>query len=253
MYLLYFVYHQAGRYCTLKFIATFLYSNETLDKEGVGEFISALETSALSEQQHRDLLLLYLAQINFTGQSFDTAFRHFLTDCGFSLPKEAQKIDRLMDAFSHAFSRDNPHVFGSTDQALVLSYGVLMLNTELHNPKARAAAAASAGPMTKDGFARLVQSGDTQLPADMIAELYDSVKENAIEMIGDHEYANDDVQAVQKQFRSECSRLVQKALAKLRDSALRKHSWQKARQREIVRALYEVTWHQFLAAITTVW
>lgn len=144
-----------------------------------------------------------------------------------------------MDAFSHAFNRDNPHVFALTDQALVLSYGVLMLNTELHNPKARQAAMASAGPMTKAGSGYLVQSGESTLPADMIGELYDSIKENPIEMKTFHEYANEDVQAVQKQFRSECSRLVQKALAKLRDSSLRKHSWQKARQREIVRELYE--------------
>jgi len=247
-----FLLTQGGRYASLKFIATFCYSNETLDKEEVGEFISSLNTSALSEQQHRDLLLLYLSLLNFTGQSFDTAFRHFLTDCGFNLPKEAQKIDRLMDAFAHAFVRDNPHVFDSTDQALVLSYGVLMLNTELHNPKARQAAMSSSGPMTKAGFGALVQSGDTTLAKDMIDELYDSINENPIEMKTFHEYQNEDVQAVQKQFRNECSRLVQKALAKLREHAQRKHSWQKARQREIVRALYEVTWLRFVAAVTTV-
>eukprot|EP01083_Nonionella_stella_P288237 980901_1 len=181
---------QGGMYSTLKFIATFLYSNETLDKVQVGDFISALETSALSEQQHRDLLLVYCGLLNFTGQSFDTAFRHFLIDGGFNLPKEALKIDRLMGAFADAFVRDNPHVFATTDQTLVLSYGALILNTELHNSGARAAAMAADGLMTKSGFAYLVQSGETEVDIDMIGELYDSIKENPLEMKTFHQYEN---------------------------------------------------------------
>ena len=94
--------------------------------------------------------------------TYDSGFRHFLTDCGFKLPKEAQKIDRLIEAFAHSFSRDNPSIFKDVDQVLVLSYGVLMLNTELHNPKAKAAAGAR-GPMTKEQFVKLVQNGDQAL------------------------------------------------------------------------------------------
>lgn len=247
-----FLLSQGGTYATLKFIAQFLYSNETLDKEEVGEFISALESSAFSEKSHRDLTLIYVGLLNFTGQAFDTAFRHFLTDCGFRLPKEAQKIDRLMDAFAHAFTRDNPQVFSSQDDALVLSYGVLMLNTELHNKKAIAASMSRNGPMSKEGFINLFKNSESMFDPQLLSDLYDSVKENAIEMKQFHAYHNEDVQVVQKQFRNECSRLVQKALAKLRECSFRKHTWQKAKQKEIVSALYEVTWHPFLAAITTV-
>ena len=39
---------------------------------------------------------------------FDIAVRHFLTKCGFRLPGEAQKIDRLVTAFAQCYWEDNP-------------------------------------------------------------------------------------------------------------------------------------------------
>ena len=127
---------QHRKVSTLQYIAEFLYNNDSLDKEEIGEMIGALETKTLfSERQHAQLLMLYVSQLNFTGQSFDTAFRHFLTDSGFRLPKEAQKIERLLMAFSKIFIKHNPHYFGGSDEtALLLAYGMLMLNTDLHNP-----------------------------------------------------------------------------------------------------------------------
>ncbi|ETO20370.1 hypothetical protein RFI_16848, partial [Reticulomyxa filosa] len=271
-----FLMNQGGKFADLKFIAQFLYSNDTLDKAEVGDFISNLyvstfttslqlffetiylfvhlDSSALNQTQHRDLLLVYVGLLNFTGMLFDAAFRHFLTDCGFRLPLEAQKIDRLIEGFAHAFTRDNPHVFVSQDQCLILAYAVLMLNTELHNPKAQSANVN--GPMTQLQFANLVRNDEGPFPPDLIRELYQSIKDNPIEIkIFDREETaagTEDVQMVQKQFRNECSRLVQRAQARLRELATRKHSWHKAPNVRIVRALYDVTWHQFLAAITTI-
>ncbi len=43
--------------------------------------------------------------------SFDNAFRPFLTDSGYRLPKEAPKIERLLIAFSKVFIKHNPHYF----------------------------------------------------------------------------------------------------------------------------------------------
>ena len=43
---------QGGVYAELKYIAQFLYSNETLDKKEVGEFLSSLDSSVLNEKQH---------------------------------------------------------------------------------------------------------------------------------------------------------------------------------------------------------
>merc|ERR550539_923897 len=56
----------------------------------------------------------------------------------------------------------------------------------------------------------------------------------------------------QNMFRKECASLVSRSLAKLRDFSLRKHLWQKARHRSIVKTLFGVTWHRFLGAVTTI-
>ncbi len=68
--------------------------------------------------------MLDVSQLNFTGQSFDNAFRHFLTDTG------------LLVAFSRVFIIHNPHYFsGSNESTLFVAYGMLILNIELHDPR----------------------------------------------------------------------------------------------------------------------
>jgi hypothetical protein len=65
--------------------------------------------------------------------SLDEALRVFLAE--FRLPGEAQKIDRLMEAFAAKYCADNPQsVFPNTDAAYILSFSVIMLNTDAHNP-----------------------------------------------------------------------------------------------------------------------
>ncbi|KAG9460193.1 hypothetical protein GDO78_013656, partial [Eleutherodactylus coqui] len=55
----------------------------------------------------------------------------------FRLPGEAQKIDRMMEAFASRYCLCNPGVFQSTDTCYVLSFAIIMLNTSLHNPNVR--------------------------------------------------------------------------------------------------------------------
>jgi guanine nucleotide-exchange factor len=53
----------------------------------------------------------------------------------FRLPGEAQKIDRLMEAFAAKYCADNPQsIFPNSDAAYILSFSVIMLNTDAHNP-----------------------------------------------------------------------------------------------------------------------
>ena len=49
---------------------------------------------------------------------------------------EAQKIDRIMEKFAEKFCRDNPEAFESADGPYLLSFAIIMLNTDAHNPKA---------------------------------------------------------------------------------------------------------------------
>ncbi len=46
---------------------------------------------------------------------------------------EAQKIDRIINAFGRHYYSSNEEVFRSGDAAYVLAYSVIMLNTDQHN------------------------------------------------------------------------------------------------------------------------
>merc|ERR1719495_1911534 len=71
---------------------------------------------------------------DFTDLILVQALRQFLWS--FRLPGEAQKIDRMMEAFAKRYCDCNPMVFSpnNVDTCYVLSFAVIMLNTSLHNP-----------------------------------------------------------------------------------------------------------------------
>ena len=54
------------------------------------------------------------------------------------MPGEAQKVDRIMEAFAAALYRDAPGPFVDADAAYVCAFSLMMLNTDLHNPAVRA-------------------------------------------------------------------------------------------------------------------
>ena len=56
-------------------------------------------------------------------------------DC--SLPGEAQKIERFVEAFSHCYWEDNPSDFSSSDVVYILTYAIILLNSDAHNVNVR--------------------------------------------------------------------------------------------------------------------
>jgi Sec7 domain len=52
------------------------------------------------------------------------------------LPGEAQKIDRIVEAFAARFCECNPEAYASADGAYLLAFAIIMLNTDAHNPMA---------------------------------------------------------------------------------------------------------------------
>ena len=57
-------------------------------------------------------------------------------DFFFFVAGEAQKIDRIMERFAERFCKDNPEAFKTSDGAYLLSFALIMLNTDAHNPMA---------------------------------------------------------------------------------------------------------------------
>lgn len=65
----------------------------------------------------------------------DVALRKFQTY--FRMPGEAQKIERIIEVFSHRYCHCNRDVVArlrNLDTVFILAFAIIMLNTDLHTP-----------------------------------------------------------------------------------------------------------------------
>lgn len=146
-------------------IADFLLHCSFLDRAQIGEY--------LSEPGNQETLNFYLKALPMEGVSIEMALRKFLRR--FKLPGEAQRIDRLMEAFARQYFRRNPDVFRNPDTAYVLSFAMIMLNTDLHNP-------ANPHRMTKEVFQNNVRGIDdgSDLPGEFLGEIYAAISKQEL-------------------------------------------------------------------------
>jgi len=105
--------------------------------QSIGKFIrecSLLDSSKVSEflgkAENADILNHYIKTYNFQKKSIDEGLRELCST--FLLPGESQQIDRVMLGFASKYHEDNPEI--SEDAAYVLSFSVIMLQTDIHNP-----------------------------------------------------------------------------------------------------------------------
>ncbi|KAK3529021.1 hypothetical protein QTP70_014418 [Hemibagrus guttatus] len=110
-------------------IAQFLYKGEGLNKTVIGDYLGERDDFNIS------VLQAFVELHEFADLNLVQALRQFLWS--FRLPGEAQKIDRMMEAFASRYCQCNPGVFQSSDTCYVLSFSIIMLNTSLHNPNVR--------------------------------------------------------------------------------------------------------------------
>ena len=109
--------------------------------------------------------------------SFNGAIRMFLAR--FRLPGEAQKIDRILEAFAEAFFEANEGTagFSSASTAHILAFSVIMLNVDSHNPNI-----AKKNKMTKEQFIRNNRGIDDgkDLPKETLEAIFDDITKNEI-------------------------------------------------------------------------
>lgn len=144
-------------------IAQFLYKGEGLNKTAIGDYLG--ERDDFNLQVLHDFVELH----EFTDLNLVQALRQFLWS--FRLPGEAQKIDRMMEAFAQRYCQCNPGVFQSTDTCYILSFAIIMLNTSLHNPNVKDKPAVERFISMNRG---INDGGD--LPEDLLRNLYESIK-----------------------------------------------------------------------------
>ncbi|KAJ0405298.1 hypothetical protein P43SY_001057 [Pythium insidiosum] len=158
-----------------KDIADFLHQLPHLDPKTVGRVLGEPDARAL------EVLQEYANGFVFKGFSFDIALRVYLGR--FALPGEAQKIDRILQAFAKAYFSANPNgeICTSEDAVYTLAFSVVLLNTDAHNPRL-----AKHLKMNKDDFIRnhrrIVDNGH-KIPRDYLGRCFDSFSTYPIQLI----------------------------------------------------------------------
>jgi len=148
---------------TAEDVAEFLYKEEGLNKTAIGDYLG--EKNDFNEA----VLKAFVELHDFTNLILVQALRQFLWS--FRLPGEAQKIDRMMEAFAQRYCQLNPDIFTNPDTCYVLSFAIIMLNTSLHNPSVKE-------KPTVDQFITMnrgINDGEN-LPRELLISLYDSIK-----------------------------------------------------------------------------
>uniref|UniRef100_A0A3Q0S7J0 Cytohesin 4a n=1 Tax=Amphilophus citrinellus TaxID=61819 RepID=A0A3Q0S7J0_AMPCI len=144
-------------------VAEFLYKEEGLNKTAIGNFLGE------REKMHLEILKAFVGLHEFSDLNLVQALRQFLWS--FRLPGEAQKIDRMMEAFAARYCDCNPGVFQSTDTCYILSFAIIMLNTSLHNPNVK-------DKPTLQRFVSMnrgINNGE-DLPTELLTKLYASIR-----------------------------------------------------------------------------
>ncbi|RCK64588.1 Protein transport protein SEC7 [Candida viswanathii] len=153
----------------LKVIAKFLLETDGLDKAVIGEY--------LGEGGEKNIAIMhaFVDELEFDNTDFVDAMRRFLQS--FRLPGEAQKIDRFMLKFAERYVLGNPGIFANADAAYILSYSVIMLNTDLHSPQIK-------NRMTFDSFVMNNSGIDDgkDLPREFLEKIFNEIQNNEIKL-----------------------------------------------------------------------
>ncbi|KAI9681581.1 MAG: guanine nucleotide exchange protein for ADP-robosylation factor [Trizodia sp. TS-e1964] len=149
-------------------IAEFLLQNDQLDKAMIGEYLGE------GDEHNVKVMHAFVSSMDFTRTRFVDALRRFLQS--FRLPGEAQKIDRFMLKFAEQYISGNPNAFATADTAYVLSYSVIMLNTDQHSAKIKGRR------MTMEDFIKNNRgiNDNADLPDEYLGAIYDEIAGNEI-------------------------------------------------------------------------
>jgi Sec7 domain len=152
-------------------VAQFLHEAPGLRLDQIGEYLA--KNPAVLEE--------FVSGLDFTGLDLCSALRIFFSK--FRLPGEAQVVDRMVEAFASVFVKCNPEsAFSSDDTVYVLSFSIVMLNTDRHNPAIKPEKKMTFEEFTKNN--RGIDDGK-DVPFTVLREIFDDVSEQEMKMAQD--------------------------------------------------------------------
>ncbi|KAI9842635.1 MAG: GDP/GTP exchange factor for ARF [Sclerophora amabilis] len=156
-------------------VVQFLRGTTRVSKKILGEY--------LSKKSNEPLLGAFLDLFDFTGKRVDEALRELLE--AFRLPGESPLIERIVTFFSEKYC-DTSSMEGISDKdaVYILTYAIIMLNTDQHNPNVK-----QQNRMSFHDFARNLRgvNGGKDFAPEYLQEIYDSIKDNEIILPDEHD------------------------------------------------------------------
>lgn len=193
---------------TPRSIASFLRNGLVvgLDKKEVGVYLGEVGKPAVAGKSpkvwqrdwfHKEVLEEYCSLFHFDRQSLLDGLRMFLAS--FRLPGEAQQIDRILQAFADScgnlceeskngalklFSDDPKR---ASDVAFLLSFSIIMLNTDQHNDNIREDRRMKKSDFVRNNtdYGKDITDPGKELPREYLEAIYDSIREEEIKTEGE--------------------------------------------------------------------
>lgn len=156
-------------------VATFLMGTSRISKKVLGEF--------LSKKGNEPILEAFLNRFDFSGKRVDEAVRDLLE--AFRLPGESALIERIITYFSEKYcAQSPPDEIADKDAIYVLTYAIIILNTDQHNPNLK-----SQNRMTLNDFSRNLRgvNGGKDFAPQYLQDIFDSIKSNEIILPDEHD------------------------------------------------------------------
>jgi brefeldin A-resistance guanine nucleotide exchange factor 1 len=156
-------------------VAKFLKGTSRINKKILGEF--------LSKKGNEAILDAFIDQFDFTGKRVDEALRALLES--FRLPGESPLIERIVSSFSEKYcSSSVPEGVADKDSVFILTYAIIMLNTDQHSPTLK-----NQVRMKFEDFSRNLrgQNGGQDFPTEYLQDIFDTIKTNEIILPDEHD------------------------------------------------------------------
>ena len=153
-------------------VTKFLRGTTRISKTVLGEY--------LSKKSHEHLLEAFLDLFDFSNKRVDEALRDMLNS--FRLPGESPLIERIVTVFSKKYC-DAAEEVANNDAVYILTYAIIMLNTDQHNPSLK-----NDKRMTYNDFAKNLRgvNDGKDFPPEYLQEIYHSIKHNEIILPDEH-------------------------------------------------------------------
>ena len=146
-------------------ISKFLQLQSGLSKFAIGQYLAS------PKEMNQKVLELYATKFQYKDRAIDEALRTFLAT--FRLPGEGDQIQRIIEKFSAAYRRENPVHFDNEDEAFLLAYCLIFLNTLNHNPNVD-----PKNRLSLEQFMKQCSQGAPRYPRNELEEIYERICTN---------------------------------------------------------------------------